>query len=505
MSEAPAGLPVLADLPGARAQLRGLTEDLRAGLNSIWLLPDRLVANGQAEELYLRALSGARPYIDVPSTLAADAELLLSARQTESRPARVAGYGADADQLPYLDQYDDGFDLGWETDGYVPVIPAPRAESTRAAVSQDDLTLRVAKELSVQVDDVIAWLVAPGSDGPPPVIGIRAWAEPDGGPVRGAAVERLYRSLSAAVKAAGLPPGERPRLLVAARLRDLPTGLPDALHLDSAATTVHWWWGALGRLDVSTAVASCLTAARTAGRDGDSLGDRVLRQLTAETVIEVCGPDLELARRLALDWDGRQRTLDAALRRCLAAGTPVTGGSPEAPTRMGARHRPGVDVREAWSGGAIAAWEGRLRTHPGTWYPVGPAAELTGDARARLAALIAQAQQRVVLPWIEEARQRLAARSLHHLNRPVESVVEDYIERPALHLRTRPERAFLEIQVGELLHAHRQGAVALPGHEAQLLRLLVKVRNILSHRSVLHDATVREFGDELSRSDLRTP
>ncbi|MDP9948467.1 MULTISPECIES: hypothetical protein [Streptomyces] len=502
MADEPAGPPALADLPGARGQVRGVTETLRTGLHSVWLLPDRLVATGQADELYLRALSGTRRHIDVPPT--GDAELPPPAEGGASHPSWDAGYGPDTDQLPYLDQYDDGFDLGWEGDGYAPAIPAPRSGGSGTPLPQRDLAARIAKELSAPADDVAGWLTFPDDGTPPPVIGIRAWAEPDGGPVRGAGIEGLHRSLSAAVRAAGLPPGERPRLFVVARLRDLPEGLPDELHQDSGATAVHWWWDALGRLDVSTAVASCLAAARTAGQDGDSSGERVRRQLTAETVVEICGPDLELARGLALGWDGQQRTLDAALRRCLAAGPPVTGGTAEAPARMGARRRPGTDVREAWSGGAIAAWEGRLRPHPGTWYPVGPAAELTGDARARLAALIAQAQQRVVLPWIEEARQRLAVRSLSHLKRPVESVVEDYIERPALHLRDRPERAFLEIQVGELLHAHRQGAVALPGHEAQLLRLLVKVRNILSHRSVLHDATLKEFRDELSRSDLRT-
>lgn len=501
--EEPVG-PALVDLPGVRVRLRGVTADLSGGRNCVWLLPDWLVDSGQADELYLRALSAMPLHIDVPSPSGGDAEDCLPVeRAAADHSAPGPGFGADTDQLPYLDLYDDGFDLGWEASAHPPVVPAPRAEALFASVPQDGLAARIAKEISVPVDDVVAWLVTPDSGRQQPVIGIRAWREPEEGPARGAGIERFYRSLSTAARVAGLPPGERPRLLVVARLCDLPTGLPDELHLDSGATVVHWWWGVLERLDVSTAVAECLAvAARSAGQGADSLGDRILRQLMAETIIEICGPDLELARRMAVGWDGRQRTLDMALRRCLGAAPTSVRGFPEVPARMGARQRPGADIREAWSQGAIAAWEGRLRMHPGTWCPADPKVELTGDARARLTGLVAQAQQRVVLPWIDEVRQRLAARSLRYLNRPVESVVDNHIERPSPHLRTEPERAFLEIQVGELLHAHREGAVAMPEHEAQLLRLLVKVRNILSHRSVLHDATLRDLCAELVRFDL---
>ncbi|MFD7860125.1 hypothetical protein ACFV6B_38475 [Streptomyces microflavus] len=504
MSDGPAGISGLADLPGVCRQLGGVVADLDAGLNCVWLLPDRLVDSGQADELYLRVLSGAPLHIDVPSVV--DEE---PGSPTEhgplDEPLTGLGYGADADQLPYLDSYDDGFDLGWEADAYAPVIPAPRSQSLWAPVPLGDLAARIAKEISAPADDVVARLVTPEAGGRGPVIGIRAWGELEDGPLRGTGIERFYRSLSTAAKAAGLPPAERPRLLVAARLGDLPSGLPDELHLDSGVTAVHWWWGALGRLDISTAVVACLGAGTPpTGHERDSLGDRIVRQLTVETVVEVCGPDLELAQQLAFGWDGRQGTLETALRQCLVADTSLTGAYFEVPARMGARRRPGADMREAWSRGAIAEWEGQLRMHPATWCPADPATELTGVARARLTALVAQAQQRVVLPWIEEARRLLAARSLRYLRRPVENVVHEYIERPASHLRTQPEHAFLEIQVGELLYAHRQGAVALPPYEARLLRLLVKVRNILSHRSVLHDTTLRDLCGELARFDLLT-
>lgn len=289
----------------------------------------------------------------------------------------------------------------------------------------------------------MARLVAPGRDRRP-VVGIRAWTEtealgaPPGASTNappGAPVERLFRSLAAAVKDAGLPPAERPRLLVVARLRDLPESLPDELRHGLGDTAVHWWWGALGRLDTATAIAPVLDhAPGTSGRDrhrhSDPLAERIRRAVRSETVVEVCGPDLELARLLALDWDGAQHTLGAALGRCLARSTgPVPADCPPL-RRIGALLRPGAELRQAWARGAVVSWEGRLRAHVGAWHPAAPAAPATGEAEDRLTALVSQAQQRVLTPWIEEARQRLAVRALGHLNRPVATLVAGYSARP---------------------------------------------------------------------------
>uniref|UniRef100_UPI00278BE640 hypothetical protein n=1 Tax=Streptomyces venezuelae TaxID=54571 RepID=UPI00278BE640 len=169
--------------------------------------------------------------------------------------------------------------------------------------------------------------------------------------------------------------------------------------------------------------------------------------------------------------------------------------------------RPGAELRQAWAAGAVVSWEGRLRAHVGVWHPAapadGPRPAPDGDVRARLTALVSQAQQRVLTPWIEEARQRLAVRALGHLNRPVATLVADYADRPPAYLGGDPERAFLELQVGELLRAHVSGALALPPRDAALLRLLVTTRNVLAHRSVLYDRTLDELCAELSQADLR--
>jgi hypothetical protein len=542
------------DLPGVRAQLRGVAADLAAGLNCLWLVTDAMVESGLADELYRGALFGSPVRVDVPAPA--------SARAREAEPGAEPGWGtapvaeetagegewwADPDELPFLDLPDDGFDLdlGWSLAARPPRVPAPREERAGPRHDPHGLLARLGKELSVGADEAVAALVAPGRDRRP-VVGVRAWAEndggtgtatgagtgasagagtstgtgaragggPDSGPPggppggpRGAGVERLFRLLAAAVRAAGLPPGERPRLLVVARLRDLPDSLPDELRNGVGDTAVHWWWGALGRLDTATAIAPILDhGPDTSGRDRDPLRERIHRALRTETVVEICGPDLELARSLALEWDGSQHTLGAALGRCLAR-TPVPDPADCPPLRrIGALLRPGAELRQAWAAGAVVSWEGRLRAHVAVWHPATPTAGPgDADARARLTALVSQAQQRVLAPWIEEARQRLAARALGHLNRPVAALVADHADRPPAHLGAAPERAFLELQVGELLRAHVSGALALPPDDARLLRLLVTARNVLAHRSVLYDRTLDELCAELSRADLRAP
>ncbi|MFJ8663839.1 hypothetical protein [Streptomyces sp. NPDC093795] len=575
------------DLPGVRGQLRGVAADLAAGLNCLWLVTDAMVESGLADELYRGALFGSPVRVDVPAPASPRAREAAPEPATEDTAGEWGREGegdwwADADELPYLDLPDDGFDLdlGWSLEGRPPRVPAPREERSAPRHDPHGLLARLGKELSVGADEAIATLVAPDRTRRP-VVGIRAWAEnaddagaragsgrgtgtvpgpgtgaragggsgtgtgapagggtgPGPGPVTGpgtappgVAVERLFRSLAAAVRAAGLPPGERPRLLVVARLRDLPESLPDELRHGLGDTAVHWWWGALGRLDTATAIAPILDhGPDTSGRDRDPLRERIHRAVRTETVVEICGPDLELARLLAAEWDGSQHTLAAALGHCLAR-TPVPTPADCPPLRrIGALLRPGAELRQAWATGAVVSWEGRLRAHVAVWHPAAPVAQSAqapqapqapapqpahaapaaapgdADVRARLNALVSQAQQRVLAPWIEEARQRLAVRALGHLNRPVAALVAEYADRPPAHLGAAPERAFLELQVGELLRAHVSGALALPPADARLLRLLVTARNVLAHRSVLYDRTLDELCAELSRADLRAP
>ncbi|MEU5342542.1 hypothetical protein AB0H18_17145 [Streptomyces sp. NPDC020766] len=483
----------LCRLPGVRRQLGRLAADLEAGLTCVWLLPDDMVTTGYAEDLHLTALHQSPERLNLP-------------RPPTDTGGRVAGaafeaVGSHIDDLPVLDDYDDGFDIGWE-----PTPSRSRTDVVTTELAPSDLVARLAKELSVAPGEVTETLVRPSARWYP-VIGIQAWTEPEPpwrsgerASERGQDIARLIRVLGAAVKEAGLPPDARPRLLVTARVQDLPALLPDELELDLAVTAVHWWWGVIGRLDTATVVSARGDhGGHSSRRGGEALRSRILRAVREEVVSEVCGPNLGLAVSLAGSWDGSDRTLDDCLRACLADGpVPPTATGSAGHGVSGTEHRPGANLRTAWALGTVQSWEGRPRHHPAGWYSDGRTAR--PDA---LTVLVSQAQQRVLLPWIEEARRRLAILALPCATRPVIDLVSRYIERPPTDFRTHPRRAFEGIEVGPMLKAHRDGQLSLPANEARLLEVLVTARNVLSHRGVLYDATLNTLCAELARADRR--
>ncbi|MFE9874711.1 hypothetical protein [Streptomyces sp. NPDC005784] len=494
--------PALLDLPGVRAQVGDIAADLTAGLNCLWLLPDQLVDTGQAEELFRTVLHSMPDRLDVspPTVLAVPAPRGpgLQAAVGQAVASGEAPWTPDDGEawgdLPDLD-FDDGFDIGWSGTG--PVRTAGPAVRDRAV---PELFERLGKELAVGPSEVVTQLSDPGQRWRP-VIGLRAWAEPDDAGqglgvavVRGGAVQRLFHSLSAAVKDAGLPPQARPRLLVVARLGDVPAALINELDRDIATSAVHWWWGTIGRLDTATVVA----ADRERGPAG-TVRRRVLAAVREEVVTELAAFDLVLARRLAGAWDGKADRLGFVLRSCLDGDMiDRVGACPRAALEAGTQRRPGSRIRSAWALGLVQSWEGRLRRHPAAWY-----AEGASEATTELQLLVGQAQQRVLFPWVEDTRERLARLGIRYASRPLEAMVEAYAERPPANYRTHPEKAFEQLEVGALLTACYAGALALPDEELRLLKELVKVRNILAHRGALHDATLGALCDELALAHRR--
>ncbi|MGW0839732.1 hypothetical protein ACWD26_06175 [Streptomyces sp. NPDC002787] len=501
--------PALSALPGVRTQLDEIAAQLAAGLNCLWLLPDRLVETGQAEELYRLALTTTPDRLDVvPPTV-------LTVPAPRNREGAGAADGSavpdqlpweadteddgvpDWDGLPDLD-FDDDFDIGWSD-----TRPAPLARPAVREQAVPEVFERLGKELAVAPGEVVTRLTDPAQRWRP-VIGLRAWAEPDdpqqdapvvaGGGSRGGAVQRLFHSLSAAVKEAGLPPQGRPRLLVVARARDVSAALTDELDRDIATTAVHWWWGTIGRLDTATVVASA-----RAGSPAGAVGQRVRVAVKEEVVTEVAGFDLELAHRLTRAWDGRISRLGPVLRSCLDAEQITRAAScPDAALEAGTRRRPGSRLRSAWSGGLVQSWEGRLCRHPAVWYADGGP-----DTPPELDLLVGQAQQRAVFPWIEETRAHLVRLSARYATRPPQALVEAYAQRPAADYRTHPDKAFEQLEVGDLLSACYGGGLVLPGEELRLLKELVKARNILAHRGALRDATLDALCEELTLAHRR--
>ncbi|MFF7647779.1 hypothetical protein [Streptomyces canus] len=486
----------LSELPGVRRQIARIAADLAAGLHCLWLLPDVLVEGGYAEELHRVALCSSPDRLDIP----APSELETLAAPPPAPVLEPTGWALD--DLPLLEDYDDGFDIGWE-----PVLPRQRSVPAPLAGpfegQESGLLTRLAKELSVAPGEAVDALVDPDRRWRP-VVGVRAWEQPvrsagsdEPEQERGREVARLIRSLSAAAKQAGLLPEDRPRLLVTARIDDLPRRLPDELELDLATSAVHWWWGTLGRLDSATVVSAVGTdASRTDQRHREVPRDRILRAVRDEVVSEVCGPDPVLGWRLARRWDGSQGTLEDSLRACLGgiAAPPVPPLT--ALSGVGSGHRPAVGLRPAWARGLLQAWDGRSRVHPAVW---------CGDQSRsdHLGTLVSQAQARVLLPWIEDTRQRLALHALSGATRPVAELIACYVERPPAGYRTRPQEVFRTIEVGPMLRACRQGHLNLSVEDRRLLEQLVLARNVLSHRGTLFDRTLRILCDELARADQR--
>ncbi|MGW4323945.1 hypothetical protein ACWEMW_32930 [Streptomyces sp. NPDC004684] len=477
-----------------RGQIERIEADLAAGHNCVWLVPDEFVADGIAEELHRTVLSRWPEHVELPEPATAS---------EDHQPVPDAAWpGSTSSDVPVLEGFDDGFNIGWDgpSSGSA-VIPA----STGGGPSE--LMTRLAKELSLDPEQVVDELTAPDAHWHP-VIGVRAWAEPDpsqlpGGRAaeRGHEIGRLIRSLGAAIKEAGLSPDRSPRVLVTSRLQDLPSLLPDELELELATTSVHWWWGTVGRLDSAALLAGLgdRRPVRSPGAGGAVLRARLLRAVREEVVCELCGPDMELAASLAECWDGSNRTLDDSLRNCLSTlGKGLPPGIPPVNSGAGIQHKPPSGLRQAWAQGIVQTWEGRARLHPLVWHTD------SGAGRPdQFSILVNQAQARVLLPWVEEARRRLAEVALSYANRPVLELVELHMRRKLPDHHTRPERTFVCAEAAELQRACLQGHIGLPLEERRLLSSLVKVRNVLSHRGVLRDTELDDLCDKLAAADLR--
>ncbi|GAA1083277.1 hypothetical protein [Kitasatospora arboriphila] len=451
--------PTAADLlrlPGPRRHLARVAADLASGLGCLWLLPGHEVERGRAD-LYLdRLLADLDDVVEVPGP-------------GGGRAARADGPAERADEelWPGVDAFGDvGFDYDDGLGGWT----APAAPAPAPPLGTPSLTERLAGQLGL-VGDPVEELVD-GADLRAPVVIVRAWREDD--PV---ALSRLMRRLQAAVKNAGLPPARRPRLLVAARPEDLAPDAPEAL--DPGLCAVHWWWSVWGRLDTATLVAEAEADGRSAhGRH--TAGKRILAAVRHETVVEVCGPDLPLAARLTGRWNGRTDDLVPALTAC----RPAAGAAPPPAANAAAAYAPSPEpsLRPAWQAGLLDSWEGQVRCSPVEW--------LAGaDGRDRLDKLVWQAQNRVLLPLIDDARARLVALLPQAAARGARHLAATYVDRDG----GRGGPADLaSMELGDIWTAVRRRDVRFGTAQYNRLSTLRTSRNKLAHRRPLTD---RELGD----------
>lgn len=431
----------VASLPGVRAHLEGISTDLDDGHSCVWLVPDDLVGRGVAEEL-LNTLAARPDSVRVPPPRMQAPRKMQAYRQPTGSSGTLPSWARST--LGLLD----------DVEVFEPLV-----------VEEDDDTDTIAERV-LAMGDGDTLLSAEWLRGK--VIVLCAWEEQDTEDV-GSTLTRL----SASVKERGLPPEQRPRLLVAARDQDLPVGTLN--RLDALTTRVHWWWGVLGRLDTAVVTAGRRRRQRQADRAA------ALRAMVAtEVLIEVAGPDLVLAERLAADWDGRIATLKDVLA---AAGRDAQDAMPASSRAWPANgDRPPQELRAAWQAGFVDRWDRRIT--------VSPAADGVLGHLVDLDALVWRGQHRALTPLMDDHRARL------------ELVVRSRADKSALvelESRTRTDGAGSygrnTLEVGAMAWTVGTGRVRIPRGEAQLLYCLRDIRNALAHLSPLTDEDV----DRLAR------
>ncbi|MFD0265773.1 hypothetical protein ACFVGY_04140 [Streptomyces sp. NPDC127106] len=470
MSHAPSGTPVTT-LPGVRLWMRRLLGDLRSGRSCLCLFPQARStgAPAAAEALLDELLHELADFVLVPASGDGTAAGSLTPAPPPPAPSDPWG-GTD----PILD-YDDGLSAFSAVRTRSAAVPrsraAPAPDVQREEPGFHALADRIVKELGDSASDqdrghtgiegLLERLTA-APDGPAAtrVIVVRGWQEP-----APTAATDLLRRLSATVKAAGLPPGRRPRLLVLAASTGLPVELPEQIAREDVG--VHWWWGALGRLDTATVVAMARPRP-----SGPAARHQLLEAVAQATVVEVCGPFLDLAEQLAVEWDGLPDGLPAQLRRLTAGPVPdripVPGPRRTEPTS--ALLHPNASLRHEWNAGTLDRWDGRLRRRPDG------GAEQEHSVRTR----VWLAQNHALLPLLDEAREQFT------------EVIRVRSRLPGTELAALYGRR-AEMELGAMWRAHVQGHVRLTQPEADRLRTLWTSRNKLAHRTALDNTALESL------------
>ncbi|MFI9414227.1 hypothetical protein [Nocardia gamkensis] len=185
-------------------------------------------------------------------------------------------------------------------------------------------------------------------------------------------VERASRSL---------PDAQRLTLITIGSRHQLPLFAGGATSEVTLASV--WFWGRIARWDVAAHIAAAMPT-----------GDRgVLNEVRSETIVEVAAWDIDAAEYLVENWSGDPAHIENALSFAPSPAESVTA-------RWGAlatTETPPTPILEAWDSRAADVWHERVR--------LGTAATLADSAR--LKRLVWSAQARVLLPWIEQHRDRL--------------------------------------------------------------------------------------------------
>jgi len=244
-----------------------------------------------------------------------------------------------------------------------------------------------------------------------------------------------------------LPPDARPTFVVIGSRFDLPSFLGGArseVGLESV-----WFWGRLSRWDVAAHIASAQRREDTG----------LLAEVRLETIVEVAAWDIDTADHLVTHWCGDPDRLPAVLKEARGAAAEYADLPPERIDGV-----PPAAALAAWDDRAVDSWQQRLHC--------GPSALLR--APDDLARVVWAAQARVLLPWIEQRRDRLQTLVRNCLG-------ERYAATTARTLPNLTPGAPIEIGPLTLLIQYERGLVDLLGPATQLRR----ARNALAHLTPL--------------------
>ncbi|MBV1948712.1 hypothetical protein [Streptomyces sp. BV129] len=453
----------LAQLPGPRRHLDLLEADLLSGRSCVWYFPDPFVESGRADFFVDELAHRIDGVIAVPGAVSlttrgpSRSERVQLPESLASPDATRSVGGADFQDDPYGDLLSDlVVAIGAERPKASPSAPVP------ASTLQD----RLAKELGVTGDPVVALADQAAAGLAPHTVFVRCWNE-----TSHEEAARVLRVAVATFHEAGLSGRAQPRFLFAARAGDLPRHVLG----DPGRSSVHWWWKVWNRLDTEV-----LMAWRSRGHTDNPAG-ALLRRVTDAVVAEVCGPDIDRALALRDAWGGGD--LDS-LRAALAGVLPDerhTEAEYEPSVRMSAAHAwaPDPEIHDAWADGSVDSWDGRIRLVHGH--------RLLDSRSNELRVLVCHAQNRVLLPLIEEARTALI-HLVPELLRKGRHSLEDFCAKARSQYKNRNDGTTAlpdlhELEIGGLSAAAYMLNLTSP--QRHRLRSLHTARNTLSHRTPL--------------------
>lgn len=454
----------LPSLPGPRNHIEGINAELRRGRSCVWFLPDQFVTSGWAEEL-LGELARSHTGVEIPPP-----EHSNGAVRTE---ILRAGPVAQVNGIPTWaqDTFSDVDDFDLPTTN-VRTMQRPKVTPLAERISHE---LGLASRLDE--DEIGTIVLAP--EARERVLIVRGWREPN----RDELADVLSR-LTAMVKERGRLP-HFPRLLIVARDGDIPQST--LRHLDAVTAGIHWWWGAIHRADTSVVVASSLTGGQL--HAPRSTQTQLRRMVASEVITEVCGPDLVFASELAMRWDGLMESLHHHITElAVELSLDVTGdvsASNKAPKFV---TRPPQELRAAWRSGAVDQWEHETRVSLG--------ARDTAKDTVMLDRLVWRAQNRVLMPLIDESRARLERIFLSRAGKDVLRGLAEQ-ERDRRSPRRSEQQPF---EIGTMYHAVRSQKVRLPDKDRECLYLLRDIRNALAHLRPITDRELDEFATVVTPS-----